>query len=309
MKTVKLNKYPIILPKKKSYINTPEDEFKLHGIFVVAGKRGIGKSCAVSSKLRHLKSAGFADRIFLISPTAVSNTDNWHGLVNPEDIYNDMNNTSVESIIAAVEDEAREWEEYCEAKKMWDTLQKYLKSKKSIDEIPPKFLLDCFEAGIFDVDTEQIKEPVAKYGHRPVFHMVLDDCQSSRLFVSSTTNKFLNLCIRHRHVGPMTSLGEAIGLSIWVLIQNYSTQSGLPKAIRGNCTNLLLFKMQDEKMLEKIMSECGGEIDKQTFINVYNHATKEPHDFLSIEFSPKKPGYMFRKCFDELILPPEVERN
>ena len=181
-----------------------------------------------------------------------------------------------------------------------------MKIKKSIDEIPPKFLLECFEAGIFDVDTEQIKEPQAKYKHRPVFHMVLDDCQSSRLFVSSTTNRFLNICIRHRHVGPMKSLGEAIGVTIWVLIQNYSTQSGLPKAIRGNCTNLLLFRMQDEKMLEKIMSECGGEVDKETFMKAYNYATQQPHDFLSIEFSPKKKEYMFRKCFDEIIIPEDL---
>jgi hypothetical protein len=65
------------------------------------------------------------------------------------------------------------------------------------------------------------EEPKSKYGHKPVLHLVLDDCQSSKLFIPSSTNKLLNATIRHRH------LGDGLGLSMWFLVQKYSTSGGL----------------------------------------------------------------------------------
>lgn len=298
---VPLNKYPIILPKHTNHIETPEHEVKLHGIFVVCGKRGSGKSVAVASKLRHLKQQKSADRIFLVSPTAVSNTGNWNGLIDDEDIYPEMDNKSIEDIKDKVIEEAKEWEEYMMAKKLYD---KFVKSKRLTDE----FLLECLDAGVIDEYGNPI-EPQSKYGHRPVLHMVLDDCQSSKLFVASHKNSFLNLCIRHRHIGQMPSLKQGLGVSIWVLIQNYSTTSGLPKAVRGNCTNLILFKIQDDSSIEKIMKECGGEVDKDTFLKVYKFATKEPHDFLAVDFNPKKKEYMFRRNWDTLVIPNRISHD
>lgn len=312
MKTINLDKYGIVVPKKKKTINTPEHEYNLHGIMVVAGKRGSGKTVAVSSKLRHLKEEGLADRIFLIAPTAVSNTEMWKGLIDESDMYEEMDNSSVMSVLNEVQQEADEWEEYLYAKKLYDMFQQYLKSKKSIDEIDHKFLADCVMYGILNVDTETIEEPESKYGHQPVLHLVADDCQSSKLFNPSTTNKFLNACIRHRHLGLMKEKGDAIGLSIWILIQNYSTQSGLPRAVRQNCTVLMLFPMADEKAIEKVKSEMGGEINGETFDQVYHHACKNPatpHSFLSIEFAPKKKEYMFRKDFNQYLIPNEMPQD
>ena len=315
MRTIDLDKYPIIVPKKKKTIPTPEHEYNLHALVVCAGKRGSGKTVAVSSKLRHLKSEGLADRVFLIAPTAISNTEMWKGLINEDDIYTEMDNSSVNSVLFSVQQEAEEWEEYLYAKKLYDMFQTYLKSKKSIDEIDHKFLADCVMYGILNVDTESIEEPKSKYGHQPVLHLVADDCQSSKLFNPSTTNKFLNACIRHRHLGLMKDKGDAIGLSIWCLIQNYSTQSGLPRAIRQNCTVLLLFPMADEKALDKVKGEMGGEVNGKVFDKVYHHACKDPntpHSFLSIEFAPKKKEYTFRKDFNQFLVPedmPEINKN
>ena len=310
MRTVKLDKYPIYVPKKKKTIDTPENEYCLHGIFVVAGKRGSGKTVAVSSKLRHLKEEHICDRVFLIAPTAVSNTEMWKGLIDEEDMYEEMDNSSMEKVLAKVQEEADEWSDYLYKKKLYNMFQAYLKSKKSIDEIDYKFLTECVLNGILNIDTEDIEEPKSKYGHQPVLHLVCDDCQSSKLFTPSTTNKFLNACIRHRHLGKLADKGDAIGLSIWCLVQCYSTQAGLPKAIRQNCCVLLLFPMADEKALEKVKSEMGGEVNGAVFDQAYKYACKdpnEPHGFLSIEFSPKKKEYFFRKKFGEYIIPDEVD--
>lgn len=299
MKTEKLNKFPIIIPKKKTFINTPEGEIGLHACIVVAGARGSGKSVAVSSKLHHLKREGFADRTFLISPTAVSNAEMWRGLINDEDIYTDMSNESVEKVIEQVEIEAKEWAEYEKQMRLWKLWKKLLKSKKPIDEIEPELLILFMEHGILDME-ELGTEPKSKYGHKPVLHLVLDDCQSSQLFVPSTKNKLLNATIRHRHIG------DGLGITMWFLVQSYSTNSGLPKAIRDNSTVLVLFPMKNANNIMKIIEEIGGNIDEETFTKVYEEATKDdPHDFLVIEFAPKNKKYTFRKRWDTLLIPDE----
>lgn len=294
MKTINLHKYPIHLPKKKAFIPTPDFEIGLHACVVVCGARGSGKSIAVSSKLHHLKKEQLADRIFLISPTAISNAPMWEGLVDQDDIFTDMTNASVERIVELVEAESDEWNEHEHILKLWRKWQSLLKRKVPIDAIDPMLLMEFMEHGIM----EMFEEPKSKYGHKPVIHLVLDDCQSSPLFVPSTKNKLLNMTIRHRHIGG------GLGLSLWFLVQSYTTQSGLPKAIRDNSTVLVLFPMKNVNNIMKIMQEVGGNIAEETFHKVYDFATGEdPHSFLVIEFSPKKKEAMFRKRWDTLIMP------
>lgn len=293
MKTEKINKFPIIVPKKKAFIETPKDEVALHGVFVVVGRRGSGKSVAVSSKLRHLKQAGYADKVYLVSPTAISNAEMWDGIIDNDDIFTEMDNSSIEQIIEQIEAEAAEYFEWQRVKAMYDKLIKLLK-RKAPEDIDPAFLMECNEAGLLD---GMLEPPVYKYGHRPTFHIVLDDVQSSKLFCPSTKNKFLNMTIRHRHIA------EGIGVTLWILVQNYSTNSGVPRCIRENCTGLAVFPIKDEKMIDMIANEAAGEIGKESFIKAYKYATKDsPHDFLFVDFAPKDRQKVLRKKWDEYII-------
>lgn len=300
MKTEKLNKYPIIVPRKKAFIPTPDGEIGLHCCAVICGARGSGKSVAVSSKLHHLKKEGLADRVFLISPTAVSNSEMWNGLIDDDDIYTAMDNSSVEKVIEAVEAEAKEWYEYERKLELWKKWKKLLKKQTPINEIEPELLIELMEHGILDFD-DMYEEPKSKYGHRPVLHLVLDDCQSSKLFVPSTHNKLLNATIRHRHIG------DGLGISMWFLVQSYSTNSGLPKAVRDNSTLLVLFPMKNGANIMKVIEEIGGNIDEETFTEVYEYAIKDdPHSFLVIEFSPRNKKFIFRRKWDEVLIPHEI---
>jgi hypothetical protein len=300
MKTEKLKNAEIVVPKKKAFIKTPDGEIGLHCCAVICGARGSGKSVAVSSKLQHLKKEGLADRIFLISPTAVSNSEMWNGLIEEEDIYTDMTNDSVLKVIEQVELEAKEWLEYEAQLELWKLWKRLLRSKRPIDEIEPDLLIKFMEHGILDM-AELGNEPESKYGHKPVLHLVLDDCQSSQLFVPSTKNKLLNATIRHRHIG------DGLGLSMWFLVQSYSTNSGLPKAIRDNSTILVLFPMKNGNNVMKIIEEVGGNIDEETFNKVYDYATKDDgHDFLVIEFSPKNKKYTFKKNWNTVLIPDAI---
>jgi hypothetical protein len=90
-------------------------------------------------------------------------------------------------------------------------------------------------------------------------------------------------------------LGEGLGLSMWFLIQSYSTNSGLPKSVRDNSTLLVLFPMKNGANVMKVIGEIGGNIDEETFTKTYEYAIKDnDHNFLVIEFTPSKKRYTFR---------------
>lgn len=126
----------------------------------------------------------------------------------------------------------------------------FLRGNRSINDMLAACLLECWEHGIFDEDCQKITEPVSKYGQRPVCHIAIDDAQSSKLMAGSASSSPYSLCqvaIKHRHIAPMKRLGEALSVSLWLMLQSYSCQGGLNKMIRGQCTHLLLFKIQDKK--------------------------------------------------------------
>lgn len=299
METKKLNKYPIIVPKLKQPIITPKDEINLHGIIISVGKRGSGKSVSVFSKIRHLKDQKLADRVYLISPTKHSNYHLAEGLVADEDMYEEMSNESVDDILYKIEQDAQEYEDFLEDTKLYKLWKKLSKSKRfNIDDIDPELLLKLEERSILDMESA----PVWKYHNHPgIFHLVLDDCQSSALFRPGKNNRFLNMLIRHRHVSSRPHF--KVGLSLWILCQNYCSQGGLPRSVRENCTHLALFPIKQRDMVEQIANEMGGEICSESFKQAYDYATKDdPHSFLLVDFNPKDKTKTFRKNWDEYIM-------
>ena len=149
-----------------------------------------------------------------------------------------------------------------------------------------------------DADGNLIK-PVSKYGHFPVIHVFVDDCQSSPLF---RDKKFLNLAIRHRHLGGLKQ-GGALGVSLFIAIQNLTAQAGgCPRAVRNNCTQLILVgKCKDKKELEDIYKSVAGEVSYEDFTRGYEYCSKEPFNSFVIDLHPKKPHQRFRKNMDEYL--------
>lgn len=299
IKTEKIKKYEIRIPQTKQPITTPKDELNLHSIVISVGKRGSGKSVSVFSKLRDLKEQNLADRVYLISPTKHSNYHLAQGLVADEDMYEDMTNASVEDILRKVEDDVLEYEQYLEDFELHKMWMKISKNKKlDVDDIDPELLIKLMDRNIFDM-----KEPPKwKYHNKPgIFHLIMDDCQSSGLFDPGKGNKFLNMAIRHRHVSSRPQF--KVGISLWLLVQNYCTNGGLPRALRENCTQLCLFPVKQKEMIEKVADEMGGEVEKEKFMQAYEYATKDdPHSFLLVDFNPKDKNKIFRKRFNEYIM-------
>jgi hypothetical protein len=292
MKVERLNEFGIIPPKKSAFIyETPRDEIKLHTLCLACGGRGSGKTVAIMSKLKDLHDAGFCDRLFILSPTAASNQSIYDRVKHLDsDVYNNPTRESLLSIIQEIEQEATEWNDFLVKQKKWRKAMRVL-GRRQNDPFSPDFLTSnaLSESG-------DLEEPKSKYGHRPCIHLLIDDCQGTPVFSTSHKSPFVNLCLRHRHVG------KGLGVSLWIACQTYKSQGGLPRSVRENCTHLLLFRTKNLKSIQQIGEEIGDVVGLTEFHRAYRYATKDAHSFLFIDFSPKDPKYRFRKRFDTLIL-------
>ena len=280
------------VPKANAFkYETHPDLPKLHQNMIFVGCRGSGKGVAMSNIIRMLP----FDRVLIISPTVQSNKELLKDLnINEEDVFDPDNKSAIQEVIDIVDKERDDLERYRYEMKLYQKFLKLLKEQTSI--IPDEMLETFFREGDF-------KEPQHKYnGREPIIALIVDDCQSTPLF---RDRKFQNLVIRHRHVGQFKE-GGALGISIFTCIQNYTSQGGLPRAIRGNVTSMCIFSIKDEKQLDQIAGECSGEVDKTKFMEVYKTAIRDNlnHEFLFVDFN-KKSNHIsqFRRYFNEYIIP------
>jgi hypothetical protein len=295
----------IKVPETKAFtIETPENLMKAHFNLVVSGKRGSGKSVAIINLLKQLQDAGCLDRLFIISPTIYSNK---HILdmvkYDPDDVYEEPSKDALESVIDAVEQEALDYEEYIEKLKVYKQYMQFMKTGRG--KFDDSELFD-----LWDPESQMITKPVHKWdGKKPVMVLFCDDCQGSPIY--NVRSKLSNYVIRHRHLGQLRKSYGALGLSMIFAVQSYkSAGGGLPRALRGQATQLIIFKSKDIHELDDIADECGGEVSKEVFMKVYEAATDEPHSFLFIDLH-KKDNHpsMFRKKFSTFLIPEEMKAD
>ena len=127
MQHVKYNNLEVVPPKNTSAFacETPALMPKMHMLCAVIGKRGSGKSVAVTNLLEKLQAV---DRLIIVSPSIQSNkvlTDRLKGMiVDKTDLYGDVDDVSVlDDIIRKIEKERDDFEEY------HDKIKKYAKAK------------------------------------------------------------------------------------------------------------------------------------------------------------------------------------
>ncbi len=296
MKIVKIPDKDLQVPPNSAFcIETSPMMLKAHQNMLVVGKRGSGKSTIITNYLRMLKEEDKMDRIFVISPTFDSNKALMESLeIDEDDVYDPEDKEVIQKIIEAVNRERDEWLAYEEKIKMWKRLSSLIKSSIPIQKIDPYLLLE------FGDENGLLKKPESKYGHRPICGLFVDDCQSTPLF---RNRKFLNFITRHRHIGAFKQ-GGALGVSVFIAIQNFTSQSGgCPRAVRNNATSLACFRCKDEKELKQVFDSVAGEIEYDKFIQAYEYAVKENHCALLIDLHPKKEHLsMFRRNLNEFIL-------
>lgn len=298
MKSFNKNIIDIKLPKKQAFTIPTDDNFiQLNSLMVINGKRGSGKTLSLCNFLRVARDKHYFDRIFVITPSYNSNKEILDiAYINPEDVF-EPSVTIINDIIKMMEAEKLEYEQFILSKEKYKKFKKQMSNKSKISDDE---LLDYMDMDFFDMQIPpKWKYPVEQ---PPRFGLVLDDCLNTDV-MSRRNAGLTNLCIRHRHVL------DGLGVSIFMLVQSYCALGGVPRVIRENCTHLLLFKINDEKQIEKIKQECDLPITDEEFRQLLNTCHEEDHQFLLIDFAPKCKAKMFRKGFNEIIVPKSLEHK
>ena len=301
MKQQNLKGFEIDVPTSSAFnINTPKGLPKMHFIEVSVGKRGSGKTAGIVNQLKWLQDSKCLDRLFLVTPTYFSNKHFFYMVkYDPEDVYENPNKASLDSIIEKINVEAEEYEDYIEKMKQYKKYQKYLKTGRGF--------VDDDELSQLWNGTE-IVPPKHKWdGRKPVMLILFDDCQNSPIYRPSS--ELANCVIRHRHLGQLRRSHGALGVSMIFAVQSYkSAGGGLPRCVRGQATIMMIFRTKDVHELDDIADECSGEVSVNTFKDVYEVAVSEPHSFLFIDFHKKDTDpSMFRMRFNKYLIPSEIE--
>jgi hypothetical protein len=120
--------------------------------------------------------------------------------------------------------------------------------------------------------------------------IVFDDMVSESF---KNHEKIINLFIRGRKMAGMK------GLSIVYLTQNYYK---VPKAIRGQATKLFIRKINSQKDLSLILSDCGVGASMEQLKNMYEYCCdpKDIKQFLLIDYEAFDDR-RFRKGLDEIL--------
>lgn len=270
---------------------------KLHCVGLVVGKRGSGKNVAATSLIEKLD----YHRVFAITPleSYQSNIEQMTRMkVDPQDVFDCDDVGSVDKIITAMNKERDDWEKWKADTKRYEEFMKYIgDSSRPLESLPHHIISEFYDGYSF-------RPPKHKYnGERPCCAVMFDDVLCSPILLKGI-RKVNSLVIRHRHIAPLKE-GGALGISCFFLTQTYKCQvGGISKAVRGQATFLILFRTKNKDELDQVCAECAGEIDEDTFIDVYNAAVKDKHDFMFIDFHPKDPSLQFRRGYNEALLMP-----
>ena len=279
-----------IVPTKGSAfsIETPRDLPRAHQLMCAVGARGMGKTVCVTNFIKMMP----FDYTIAVSPTLGSNKELLkkiniqHTFPDPDD------ETVIPSIRAIIEQEAADLDEYN---------TKMAKYKRMFESKRPSPIFE--DADLLDFwNGRDFEKPKHKWGGRkPIIAVLFDDVLGSKLFQKPRPlNQFVSF---HRHLGALETMPGAIGCSCFFLVQSYTSQPGLPRTVRNNCTSFILFKSHNQKELDQIASELAGEIPKSKFLKAYNEALKDKHDFLFVDlFSKIHFPSIFRRNFNQFIL-------
>ena len=89
-----------------------------------------------------------------------------------------------------------------------------------------------------------------------------------------------------------------INIALIFISQSYFS---VPKDVRLNCTNFMIFKIHNRKKLQQIAIDHSEDIDYKDFLKIYGDCTKEPYHFLNINTILPINERLKRNIFDPLL--------
>ena len=275
---------------------TPPDAFKQPCLQMIVGQRTAGKSYLTSKILAQAKKDKTFNKIYIITPSFNSNKGYFGKYIDEEDVF-EPTKESISQVIAKVEADRDEFEQYLEEKEMYKDFNKKFTREKS--QLTDDELMMYYEKGFFH------QKPKWKYDNEepPKSLLILDDCLGSpAILQSSGLTKIATL---NRHIAPLKethSNRSACGLAVIILSQSYKFQNGISRILRENLSLLTLFKNKQEAQVKAIKDELANVVDEELFDKAYEYATKDKYGSLTVDFQAKCKSKTFRKNLNEVIM-------
>jgi hypothetical protein len=258
-------------------------------VALFVGARGSGKTYLLTKLLKTFEEKKcykdgieVPQRIILISPTAHSDSNQiFKSLKNLDfdlDVITEYSDIILKDKMDEVKAELLQSKEYKEYERVWKKFKK-VKVKNLTDdecELLMKYDFEAFE----DL-------PKAKYPDGFLVHWVIDDMIGSNIFKQGRS-AFTNLVIRNRHI---------IAGNIIIATQSIMQ---IPKTIRLNSNLIVMFKFANKQaVINDVYPVVSAYVTEEKLMELYEHATSEPHDALVIDGTGSK--IVFKKNFNVLL--------
>ena len=88
-----------------------------------------------------------------------------------------------------------------------------------------------------------------------------------------------------------------LNISLCFLTQSYFS---VPKDLRLNCTDYIIFKLNNKRELQNITINHSADIDNKGFVKIYRDFTEEPYNFLTID-TTQPVDKRFKNNFNEIL--------
>jgi hypothetical protein len=256
--------------------------FPVHavGFFNSKGKISVVHEGLQSSERYYIKGLN-QFKIIVISPTFNSNKSLMKELdIKEEDIFTDPDDPSLpEKITRLVDAERDEFMRYQHLVKNFEKIMQQVKT--GILRVEDG-MMDDYLLSYYDIVNNKFSLPEPRYkrfkqGKPPILSLLVDDCLCTKLM---SNRRWFNCVTRHRHLGQFPK-GGAVGLSLFICVQNYKADAGrLNKCVRNNATSLILFVTKDKSELDQIAESYSGEVSVETFMKMYEEDGIKGEDFI-----------------------------
>lgn len=259
----------------KDQRTVPQGLFKPHMTCMLSGKTGSGKSTALIHMLKAYFDAGTFQKLVVISPTV--QYDEKYKLLPVSQQHEEYSDELLGQIMQQQREDIDTW------KKTEEDIELYKKFHNSTSKT--KFTKDELLTlyAMLNPVTGDMEEPTQEYDKIPYMAVVLDDLGGTTAFRNGN-NALNSIVCKSRHY-----------LSNFFICVQHPYQC--PRALRSQCSHAILFQTKDKKLLEEMAKENSSHLSPGEFLQLFNHATRDPHDFMLCDFKNNE----VRRNFDEIL--------
>ena len=190
------------------------------------------------------------------------------------DVYEDYSDELLNDIM---EEQKTDMEDYKQTEEDIKLYDKFMRRR----HLTKKELLRLYT--MLNPMTEEFEKPVQQFDKLPFTAVILDDLGGTTAFRNGN-NALNSIVCKSRHY--LTNF--------FVCVQH---PYQCPRALRSQCSHVMLFATKDKKLLEELAKENCSHLTPQEFIQLFQHSTNEPHSFMLCDFKRDQ----VRKNFDEIL--------